>query len=353
MIKEEYSPYKIIHHLDKIKLLKAGEQTVPLQVHLVLSNACNQRCSFCAYRMKDFLANENFVENHMLSLEKAQKCLLDFKEMGVKAVQYTGGGEPLVHPNHFDLFQRTLDLGLDLALVTNGMALKEVTSDVLGDASWVRVSVDSASAKTYGFIRNVKSTVFNQVINNIKDLVAYRRKAIIGVGFVVEKENYLEIFEAAKLFKELGVDNFRISGVFTPMGYDYFSEFKKTAIELSRKAEELSDDHFTVFNLFGDRLADTFNDVQDYDFCPIKDLQVYIGADYNVYTCCTLAYNDNGLIGSIKEQTFADLWNSQEKKDMYAKHSPRRICKHPCIYRGKNEFINYCIKTMPKHINFI
>lgn len=353
MSREEYSPYKIIHHPDKLRMLKNGLQTVPLQAHMVVSNSCNQRCSFCAYRMKDFLSNESFVEKDMLSSEKVYECLENFKTMGIKAVQYTGGGEPLVHPDHLDFFKKTLDLNLDLALVTNGMALRKDTCDVLGDASWTRVSVDSARPDTYGFIRNVKKLRFHQVLGNISNLVKYRRKSTIGVGFVVEKENYLEIFEAAKLFKELGVDNFRISGAFTPMGYNYFDSFKDKAIELSKKAEELSDSNFTVFNLFGDRLRDTFEGKQEYSYCPIKDLQVYVGADYNIYTCCTLAYNKRGLIGSIKDQSFMDVWTSQDKIDMYNRHDPKTMCGHPCIYRGKNNFINYCIKQDAKHVNFI
>jgi len=352
-MKEEYSPYKIIHHIDRITELKQGKQTVPLQAHLVISNACNQRCSFCAYRMKDFLSNQNFIEKDMLSDEKVYDCLEDFKQMGVKAVQYTGGGEPLVHPSHSNFFQRTFDLGLDLALVTNGMALQEETCDLLGDATWVRISVDSACEQTYGFIRNVKSRRFQQVIRNIENLVKYRRKSVIGIGFVVNKENYDEIRMAAKLAKELGVNNFRISGAFTPMGYEYFETFKEKALELSSAAEELSDENFTVFNLFNDRLIDSFEGVQNYDYCPIKDLQVYIGADYNVYTCCTLAYNTKGFIGSIKDQSFKELWGSAQKEYIYRNHNPRKMCQHPCLYRGKNEFINYCIKNDAKHINFI
>jgi hypothetical protein len=118
-------------------------------------------------------------------------------------------------------------------------------------------------------------------------------------------------------------------------------------------AEGLSDDKFTVFNLFGDRVKDLFDGKQDYDFCPIKDLMTYIGADYNVYTCCTLAYNHRGLIGSIKDQSFRDLWLSKEKTAMFAAHNPRQHCQLPCLYKNKNLFINYCTKKNPKHVNYI
>ena len=125
------------------------------------------------------------------------------------------------------------------------------------------------------------------------------------------------------------------------------------AKDLCQVAQGLTDEKFTVFNLFNDRIRDNFIGVQDYDNCPIKDLQVYVGADYNVYTCCTLAYNQRGLIGSIKDHTFQSLWMSKKKTEMYKNHNPRVLCQHPCMYYNKNEFINYTIKKDARHVNFI
>ena len=153
--------------------------------------------------------------------------------------------------------------------------------------------------------------------------------------------------------KDIGIDNFRIGGIFTPMGYSYYNEFKDEAMEIAEETEKLSDNNFNVFNLFNDRLIDTYIQMQDYIFCPMKELCSYIGADYNVYTCCTYSYNDKGYIGSIKNKSFKELWNSAEKEKMFSNHSPKIMCKNPCLYRSKNEFINYCIKKDPKHINFI
>jgi len=353
MIKEEYSPFKIVHHLDKLIELKNNKPCVPLQVQMVPSNICNQRCTFCAYRMPDYLSNESFNDREMLSYEKIIETLDCMVRMGVPSIQYTGGGEPLVHPRIKDIFKATLNKKIELSLVSNGQALNEELCELLSESAWLRISVDSGSGQLYSLIRNVSKSKFDIVLNNIRTLVKYKKSNIIGVGYVVEKENYKEILEAAKLFKDIGVDNFRISAAFTPMGYKYFDSFMSEAKELCLAAQSLSTESFTVFNLFNDRVIDTFEGSQDYSFCPIKDLLTYIGADYSVYTCCTHAYNKLGLIGSLKEMYFENLWNSQSKIDMFSNHDPRKICQHPCMYKGKNEFINYCIKPQPKHINFI
>ena len=69
MFKEEYSPYKIIHHLDKLIQLKNREQPVPIQIQLVPTNICNQNCIFCAYRMKDSLSNQEFNKKDILHFQ--------------------------------------------------------------------------------------------------------------------------------------------------------------------------------------------------------------------------------------------------------------------------------------------
>lgn len=352
MIKDEYSPYKIIHHPDKLQELKGGKPTVPIQVQLVPSNVCNQRCSFCTYRMEDYMSNFLFDEKLMMSYEKVLECLDDFVDMGVRAVHYTGGGEPLVHPKIYEIFTDTINRGLDLALVSNGMALNEKLCELLGDAKWTRISVDCATSETYSTMRTTSLNTFQKVLRSIELLVKYKKSCVVGVGFVVNKDNYSEIYSAAKMFKSIGVDNFRISAAFTVEGLKYFDDFVDIAKEAAKATEQLSTDSFKVFNLFGDRINNMFEDTQNYDFCPTKELLTFIGADYNVYTCCTIAYNNRGLIGSIKNHSFRELWESNEKINMFMKHNPRKMCRHHCMYKERNEFINYCIKQDPKHVNF-
>ncbi len=89
-----------------------------MHVNLVLSDLCNQACSFCAYRDPTYSSSElfhvggDYNPNRKLSWEKVQEVLGDCCEMGVKAVTFTGGGEPTVHPR----FQEIVDLAWKLGL---------------------------------------------------------------------------------------------------------------------------------------------------------------------------------------------------------------------------------------------
>lgn len=352
MIRDEYSPYKILHRPYKLEQLRRGEQTVPLQVQIIPSNRCNQACSFCAYRMKGYSSNQKFDDKDMIPTKKIKEILDDCKEMGVEAIQWTGGGEPLVHPDIKELFRYSLSLGLRNALVTNGQNFDEETALICRDFAWVRFSVDCSCRETYKTMRKVDK--FDQVWKNIRRFSKMVKRCIVGVGFVVNRENYLEIYDACETACESGVDNFRISGAFTPEKYNYFTGIMEEAKEGVEDAiKDFAHGDFTVFNLFNDRLADTFEGSPQYMKCPFKELVTYIGADQFVYTCCVLAYNDAGKIGSLRDSSFKEVWESNAKHLKFASHNPKTQCNTPCMFNFKNEFINYCIKPDAKHIGYI
>ena len=53
---------KVYWHRDRLDALARGEVPSPTQVQLIISDLCNQDCSFCAYRMSGNLSNELFGE---------------------------------------------------------------------------------------------------------------------------------------------------------------------------------------------------------------------------------------------------------------------------------------------------
>jgi len=364
-----YSPYKAAHHVDRIQSLRDGEQPSPVQVQLIISDLCNHNCSFCAYRMEGYTSNQNFGEwdavtsminnnpNRMISYEKCCEILDDCVELGVKALQFTGGGEPTVHPKHKEIFQYTIDNDLDLSLVTNGTVMRDGVPEILAQSKWVRFSIDAADPKTYASIREVPEAFFDKSLSNIKNVVAAREEEsnsdlIIGVGFVVTKENWKEIYEAVKIYSNLGVDNARISAVFTPEDFEYHKEYYDEAKALVLKAQQdFETDEFKVFDLFGDRVEDLVQQAPDYNFCGYMHFNVYIGGDLKVYTCCNNAYSTLGEMGNLENQSFKDYWVSNEKLNNYGSFNANACAR--CMFNNKNRFINYLLEPDPVHVNYV
>ena len=385
-----YSPLKVFHHRDRIAALRGGRQPGPVHVQLVISDLCNQDCHFCAYRMSGYTSNELFAEidpasgranqnpRRFLSLEKIEEILDDCLELGVRAVQITGGGEPTVHPRHHEVFQAVLDRGLDLALVTNGMVFRPGVEQTLLRAQWVRFSLDAGNADTYARTRRTSVAAYERVLGNVRRLVESRQgdretrrqgdrqdvgippspclpvslsPCLIGIGFVVTRENWPEVVDAARTARELAVDNFRISAVFQPEDERYFAGWYEQAQALCRQAEALATRTFRVFNLFGDRLEALRHKRPDHPFCGYQHFTTYIGADLNVYRCCNTAYSTRGLIGSLRDRRFRDLWRSAEKEaDFHAFDA--RACQR-CQFREKNRLIHYAIDRDPAHVGFV
>lgn len=97
-----YSALKAMKYPDRLEAIRSGGFAGPVHVQIILSDLCNQNCAFCAFRDPGYSSSQlfhvdgNYNPNRMLPFDKVTEILDDC--VGVKAVQYTGGGEPTVHP---------------------------------------------------------------------------------------------------------------------------------------------------------------------------------------------------------------------------------------------------------------
>lgn len=369
-----YANNKALHHRRSLELLRTENQPYPVHVQIVLSDLCNHSCSFCAYRWDGYTTNElfhvltetgekNHNPNRMLPEEKVNEILRDCHLMGVKALQFTGGGEPTVHPQHKDIFDRAIRSGFECALVTNGTRWVPGIADTLSQFTWVRFSLDAGTPETYSAVRHIGKENFHTLLEHVRMLSNAkhrdRTELVIGVGFVVTKENWQEVGMAARLARDAGADNLRISAVFQPDGEKYFSDFFSRAREECSNVKLLYETPtFSVSNMFGDRVEDLHVAHPDYVKCGIQQFTTYIGADQNVYRCCNLAYNPRGFIGSIRDQSFFELWNGTHKYKDFSTFDARECPR--CQFNQKNRAINAALTgpvempaQEPTHVNFV
>jgi MoaA/NifB/PqqE/SkfB family radical SAM enzyme len=366
-----YSPLKVFHHQDRIAKLRRGDPIVPAQVQLFISDVCGMRCNFCAFRLEGYESNQLFSEirpdgtvnnnpNRQIEFGKVIEILDDCKDMGVKAIQWTGGGEPTAHAAHCEIFAAALKRNLEIALVTNGSKLTPELCKTLcrPGSKWVRISVDSGTPETYSSVRGVSQDAYHRMLEGVKRLVASKRfpspphsDPVIGIGFVVTQDNWREVVDATETAKALGVDNIRISAVFQPDDEEYFADFYEEAAALCRAAKQLETPAFRVFNLFGERLDDLRQRSPSHSFCGYQHFNTLIGADLNVYRCCVTAYHERGLIGSIKNRRFRELWFSEATQERLWDFDARRCPR--CMFHGRLDAINYAIGSDPEHINFV
>lgn len=347
-----YAQSKPLHHLDRVMSLRNGHAPAPVHMQLILSDLCNQDCSFCAYRMSSGLSTELFATpethnpNRKMPTEKALSLLQEFRRMGGKAVQFTGGGEPTVHKDHLAIFETAQSLGLETALVTNGVKLNPEHPSI-ARMKWIRVSVDAGTAETYAKVRRVSEKHWHRAWRTIGELAKLPPR--LGVGFVVTNENYREAALAAKQAKEAGADNIRFGAVFSQDSHGFYFHSDFEAIEDALlEAEQEQTEFFKVHNLFERRLDDLDRGKRKQPFCGYQYFTTYIGGDMNVYRCCNTAYTRLGLIGSVENAGLEEVWGEKMRK---TSAFDARQCQF-CQFNGQNDAILAAMR-LPDDVNFV
>ena len=78
-----------------------------------------------------------------------------------------------------------------------------------------------------------------------------------------------------------------------------------------------------------------------------------IGADSRIYACQDRAYTTNGVIGSLSDGRFREVWFSDEAQARLKAIDPSDDCRHHCVAHRKNEAILDYISQDVEHSAFV
>jgi MoaA/NifB/PqqE/SkfB family radical SAM enzyme len=342
MADKKYSPFKIFHHQKKLSSFLDGKIISPVYVRVKPTNKCNHSCYYCAYDSENPTVQE-LGRKDEIPQSKLMQILDDFKEMGVKAVTYSGGGEPLMHPNILDVLRKTIDYGIDLSIITNGQKLNEEKAELLKYAKWIRVSMDSCNAETFSATRKRPESWFYELTSNIRTFSSTKPDScVLGINFVIQEKNFREVYDSIRFFRDLGVDNVKIAPRHIPEdSQKYHEPFMETVIEQIRKAKEVISG-IEIHDDYENGIKLSTENNREYSRCYIMQTIPAIGADQNVYFCHDKAWigDKNGILGSVKEQSFRELWFSEDARNKFQSFNPAERCRHHCTNDRKNIAIN-------------
>lgn len=271
---------------------------------------------------------------------KMLETVASLKALGVKAVELTGGGEPAAYRHFDELLEALGGLGIEVAMVSNGVLLSDERIARLAALpfAWARISIDAGTMQDYVAIRHCPGSHWVQAWYAVHALAMAKHhpEARVGVGFVVDRTNAGGLYEACRLSREHGADNVRLSMSFTPDGTERWRTLRETVREQAARAKaDFAGEAFAIHDLTGERAQNVADAAQMYVFCAWKEVGCVIGADSNVYACCSWAYNPMGLVGSLEAQSFEALWLG-EGRHWRARHDTRRDCRIHCLYWARN-----------------
>ena len=352
-----YTKMKIFHFKDKIdSLLPENEKILsPLHIRLKPTNICNHNCWYCAYRREHIQLGKDMEGKDHIPWLKMQEVLDDIVSMEVKAVTFSGGGEPLCYPKFNESVLHLVKGGVKVGCLTNASLLNGKTKEILSqNATWVRVSIDGWDSESYASYRSVSKEEYHKVMDNLRSFVKEKHSCLLGVVIIVDKYNHSHIYDLIKELRDIGVDSVKVAPclISNDSGEckDYHSQFYNKVLEQTNRAEEeFSSNNFEIFSAYKLQLT-TFE--KEYNWCPYIQINPVIGADLNVYSCHDKAYNfENGKLFSIKNQSFRKGWFSD--KQMFFKINPKANCKHHCMVDEKNKLLLEYLNADPKHLCFV
>lgn len=352
--KTVYSDLKVFYHADKIECLKNKQRTAPVYIRIKPTNVCNQRCYYCIYNNDVVWDGRAVDRRESIPWEKMKEIIRDISEMGVRAVTFTGGGDPLCYHSIIPTIQMVKQNRIDFAVITNGQALEGDIAKELYSAKWLRVSLDSAKSETYERIRRVKT--HSKVLGNISDFASKKnRECVLGINYVVTKENYNQIYDMCHIAKEIGVNNIKFSPiVIREKTAEYHKEIHKTVEEQLAKAKtDFAENYFSIIDKYTRDLWMDEHYQKSYKKCFVKELFTIIAADQKVYYCIDKAYIPNGLVGDIKEKSFKEIWFSDATSKKFQEMDASKECNFRCVYDERNILLNDLLNQDKNHINFI
>jgi wyosine [tRNA(Phe)-imidazoG37] synthetase (radical SAM superfamily) len=181
----------------------------PISINLDLTTACNYACDHCV-DLDILNTGIRFDHNKLLS------SLELMANRGMKSVIVIGGGEPTLYPHFSETIRFMKQLGLQVAIVSNGAGNRKIAevADCMDQQDWVRLSLDAGSDDTFQRMHNPRKGIrLDDICALVPDIRAANPALTVGFSYIVTwqgasingeniVENLHEIAQAAKLARD-------------------------------------------------------------------------------------------------------------------------------------------------------
>ena len=276
------------HYFRRKAVLSGG----PIEISLESTAKCNLYCPMCPRHIYTF-------DNENMDLELYRKIVQDCKQY-VEFIWPYGIGEPMIHPNIFEMIRLTREAGIRTGMSTNATLMDDRRADLLLDSGldYVILAFDGATKETYEKYR--VGAVFEKTRENILNFLRRKldRKSPIYVvlQMVLLKENVHEIDAYRKLWSIPGVDEVR---------------FKRDEVQIE-----------------GTKIADVeFKSQRRHPCHLLWRGPMYVRYDGLAYPCCYMW--EQPPVGDLKKQSVMEAWNSEAMVRLREAHLKGDLSAYP------------------------
>lgn len=324
-----------------------AEVMSPIAVELHWTSDCNYNCMHCSYGSRRQAKGR-------LSSDQIQSVVDDLVSMKASSVYLSGGGEPTLIKNWDNYAGQLIDGGIEVALITNGVALSKSHLEVLRRMNYIAVSVYSTDKDEYHKITNShffdRQWALPELLKGEEGI-----RTIVGARCVLNKINYRNIVSIYLQAKKSGYDYI----IFIPAvdyeerGVGLGSNEQKEILHLVSENRNLFDPKFTNAIKWLTQNVDHYTQEDYRGRMGVPDagcsaIQIRANAFVNycggVWLCQPHIGNPSFSIGSLSNARFSEIWNSighqKTIMDLNCEFSAGRCrnCRSIAFNRAADEF---------------
>ena len=345
---DQFADDKILCHPENISEWYHTGDTSPVTYELDVTNVCNHKCPECFGYM-------NRLNNPItLNINFIKSIIEQISSFEGKAITFTGGGEPLVHPRICEAISYAHEQDLDVGIITNGGLLtKESCECITEHCKWIRISLDAGSAAQYTIRHGMPESEFKEVLHNISTLVKIKEsmgsQVSIGAGYLTPGS--MEDMEAFTIIcQDLGVNYVQFRPLLIKYNQcDILYDESKSIESIQTLTDKYSSPEFNV--LCSKHKYESITSNRAYGKCYGHHFTTAISADGKMYVCCHLKGIDKYALGDLNNSTIKEIWGSDQRLFAYDNIALSECPLH-CRCDSFNKIL-WNIKQIRKDVNFL
>ncbi len=340
--------HKILFHYGRIMedIWKGKEDFAPVAIEIHPTAVCNHRCIHCSYKER----NENRAS---LSKEVMDKLVDSVIHMGIRAVYFSGGGEPTLYPGLGDYIDKLHANNVECSIITNASCFDQMGLIRIADKlNYIAISVPAVSEDIFETItgtRNMEEVL--ALPGKIKQIHG-ENSPILGSRIVLTNKNYKDVGKFLEVIKEKQFDYalFKIVRDYEDNGQGLSAdeeEYLKTEIQ---EYQDMDENFTNLKSIFGYRKMPEFKNK-----CWVNQYGMIanVSTDGKVYPNIVEIDRLEFCIGDLNEETLEEMWNSDRHKKVKEISNQKwnnQECKN-CRAMAYNRIINETMDRMPMYFD--